>query len=269
MNGAPNLSVVVPFFNEATNVAPMIRELASILPTVAARSEVLCVDDGSTDGTGEELERVAVELHRERAEGLLPGLPVIRVLRFDRNHGQSAALDAGFRRALAPVVATMDGDMQNDPRDLAPLLEALDQADVACGVRLRRQDNFVRRLSSRIANGVRDAITGHRVRDTGCSLKVYRRALLEKIRLYRGMHRFLPTLLALEGARVVELPVSHRPRQRGRSKYGIGNRAWSGLVDCLAVRWMRERHLDYRVREIAQPSDAEAPASADPRVRHR
>jgi dolichol-phosphate mannosyltransferase len=147
-----------------------------------------------------------------------------------------------------PIVITLDADLQNDPEDIPLLLEGLEGADAACGVRTRRQDTWVRRTSSRIANRVRDRITGDHVTDTGCSLKAYRAEYLRRLKLYSGMHRFLPTLLRLEGARVVEIPVRHHPRLAGRSKYGIGNRAWAGLRDCFAVRWMRDRHLRYRVK---------------------
>ena len=135
------------------------------------------------------------------------------------------------------------------------LLAALDHADVVCGVRVARQDAFARRVSSRIANAFRNAVTGESVRDVGCSLRVMRSRYLARVKLQRGMHRFLPTLLALEGARVIELPVAHRPRRHGRSKYGIADRLFVGLVDVFAVRWMKSRRLVYGVREVGPRSD--------------
>jgi len=175
--------------------------------------------------------------------------PRVRVGALDGNHGQSAALDAGFRRARGEVLATLDADLQNDPADLPRLLTALDRADVVNGVRQGRLDGWVRRVSSRIANRFRNWATGDAVTDVGCSLRVMRAEYVRRVKLFRGLHRFLPTLLRMEGARVTELPVSHRPRVHGRSKYGIGNRLFAGLHDVFAVRWMQSRVLRYRVVE--------------------
>jgi glycosyltransferase involved in cell wall biosynthesis len=194
------------------------------------------VDDGSRDGSGDVL--LALAKRDER----------VRVVRFARNCGQSAALDAGFRAARGELIATLDADLQNDPADLPRLLAALDRADVVNGVRVGRQDGFLRRLSSRIGNGFRNWLTHESVSDVGCSLRVMRASYLRRVKLHRGMHRFLPTLLRMEGARVVELPVRHRPRHRGRSKYGIANRLFVGLADTFAVRWMQGRRLDYELR---------------------
>lgn len=177
----------------------------------------------------------------------------MRVLRFTENCGQSAALDAGFRAARGAVIATIDADLQNDPADLPRLLAALERADVVNGIRVGRQDPWLRRASSRVANAFRNWATGDHVTDVGCSLRVMRVEFLRRVKLYRGMHRFLPTLLRMEGARVIELPVSHRPRRRGRSKYGIANRLWVALTDLLAVCWMQRRRLDYRLREDEDP----------------
>lgn len=247
MSAEPELSIVIPLFNERENVAPLLSEVMAAARSLGLSFEVLVIDDGSTDGTREALDDAATESSGERI-GLAAHL---RVLRLDRNHGQSAALDAGFRAVRAPLVATLDGDLQNDPRDLALLLPHLERADVVCGIRRDRRDNTVRRLSSRFANAIRNWLTRESIQDTGCSLRLYRTAYLHRLKLYRGLHRFLPTLLALEGARVVEIPVSHRPRRAGRSKYGISNRALSGLRDCLVVRWMQDRQLRYRVDQAA------------------
>ncbi len=177
--------------------------------------------------------------------------PRVRVLSLTRPGGQSAALCAGFRAARGELVATLDADLQNDPADLAKLLAAIEAgADVANGVRQNRDESRLRLISSRIANRVRNAVTHEEVSDVGCSLRVMRARYLREVKLYRGMHRFLPTLLRLEGARVVELPVRHRARRFGRSKYGIGNRLWVGLLDLLAVRWMQARQLDSEVAEL-------------------
>lgn len=229
--------MVVPLYDERDNLPPLHRELDAALADLAGGVEFLYVDDGSRDGSDEVLTELAKRDER------------VRVLRFAENRGQSAALGAGFRAARGELVATLDADGQNDPADLPRLLAALDRADVVNGVRVGRCDGFVRRLSSRIGNGFRNWVTHEAVTDVGCSLRVMRASFLRRVTLYRGMHRFLPTLLRMEGARVVELPVSHRPRLRGRSKYGIANRLFVGLADVFAVRWMQSRRLDYRLRE--------------------
>jgi dolichol-phosphate mannosyltransferase len=228
---APYLSVVVPFFNERENVSALHRELVAALASVGGGFELLYVDDGSSDGTGDALAQLAT------ADGL------VRVLTLPENSGQTAALDAGFRAARGELIATLDGDGQNDPADLPRLLAALAGADVVNGVRTNRQDAWHRKLSSRVANGFRNWATGEHVTDIGCSLRVMRASYLKRVKLYRGMHRFLPTLLRLEGARLTELPVNHRPRRAGVSKYGIGNRLFVGIADVLAVRWMTKRAL--------------------------
>ncbi len=232
----PFLSVVVPFYDEGENVEPLHAELAHALAEVAGGVELVYVDDGSRDATG----RVLAELAKRDAR--------VRVLSLAARAGQSAALDAGFRAARGRVIATLDGDGQNDPADLPRLLAALVQADVVNGVRVRRQDSWLRRVSSRVGNAFRNLATGERVSDVGCSLRVMRADLVRRVPSWDGMHRFLPTLLRLEGARVVELPVSHRPRRHGRSKYGVANRLFRGLADVLGVRWMQKRRLSYTLR---------------------
>jgi glycosyltransferase involved in cell wall biosynthesis len=235
--GAPWLSVVVPFYNEADNVEPLHRELDAAVGEVAGGVEFLYVDDGSRDGT------------RERLLGLAKRDPRIRVLRIEPNSGQSAAFQTGFQAARGEVTVTLDGDLQNDPADIPRLLAALEHADVVNGVRQERRDGFVRKLSSRIGNGFRNLVTRESVTDVGCSLRAVRTVYAKRVKLFRGMHRFLPTLLRLEGATVTEIPVRHRPRRHGSSKYGIGNRAFVGFVDVLAVRWMQSRARRYQVRE--------------------
>lgn len=238
----PLLSIVLPAYNEAENIAPLAGELAGVLPALAPLGvECIFVDDGSTDGTRQEI--LAARLRH-------PELG-IRVLALDGNHGLSTAMDAGIRAARGELVATLDTDLQNDPRDLPRLLAALsDGADAAVGVRVHRRDSLVKRLTSKVGNAVRNRLTGEDIADTGCSLKVYRRSFLSRLKLYDGLHRFLPTLLRLEGARVVQVPVNHRPRAAGRSKYGLANRLVGPLMDLLAVRWMQRRHLRYRAEEL-------------------
>jgi glycosyltransferase involved in cell wall biosynthesis len=233
---APRFSIVLPVYNESGNLAPLFAEIREAMDPLPGGYEVIFVDDGSTDDGPREMKALAAEE------------PRVRVVRLRRNSGQTAAMDAGFRAAAGEVVVTLDADGQNPPSDIPRLVEALEGgAAAAVGFRKRRADTAWKRLQSRIANGVRDRLSGDRVRDTGCSLKAYRADWLARVKLYEGMHRFLPTLLRLEGAEVVEVPVGHRPRAGGASKYGMWNRVFRSFVDLLAVRWMRKRWLDYEV----------------------
>lgn len=228
----PALSVVLPVHNERENVAPLIAELRAALGHRTL--EILAVDDASSDGSGAELARLARTA------------PDLRVLRLRRRGGQSAALAAGWTAAHAPIIVTLDADGQNDPADIPALLAALEAEPAlgaVVGVRARRRDGRWKRLQSAVANRVRDTITGHRVADTGCGLKVIRREAVLRIPRFDGMHRFLPTLLARDGIGLRELPVSHRPRRHGRTKYGMWNRAFRGLRDALGVRWLARRAL--------------------------
>ncbi len=239
----PALSVVIPAYNEEPNVEACYRELMGILAGLGMTFEVVFVNDGSTDRTGAILSRVA------RADSR------VRLVRLRRNAGQTAALDAGFRVARGDIVVTMDADLQNDPGDIPKLLAALDGCDAVCGWRIDRRDPWTKRVASRVANGVRRRLTGDGIHDTGCTLKAFRRAALGRIKLYRGMHRFLPALLLQEGFRVREVPVGHRPRSAGVSKYGNWSRLWAGLADVWAVRWMSRRRLRYEI-EAEEGRDA-------------
>lgn len=226
------MSVVLPVHDERESVAPL---LAEILAALGHRAiEILAVDDASTDGSAAELARLAA------------ATPHLRVLRLRARGGQSAALAAGWTAARAPIIVTLDADGQNDPAEIPALLAAL-EADAALGavvgVRVKRRDGVWKWLQAAVANRVRDAITGHRVPDTGCGLRAIRRAPLMRLPRFHGMHRFLPTLLARDGVRVLEQPVSHRPRRYGRSKYGMWNRVFRGLRDAFGVRWLMRRAL--------------------------
>ncbi len=237
MSPPPLLSLIVPVYNEQDNLPVLAEEIARALAPTGVAYEVLFVDDGSTDGSPAVLAHLAAADER------------LRVLRLARNSGQSAALTAGFRHARGELAATLDADLQNDPADIPRLLAALDGVDVVCGVRARRRDNWVRRVSSRIANAVRNWATDESITDVGCTLRVYRTAYLTHLPMFTGMHRFLPTLLRMSGARIREVPVHHRPRLHGQPKYGIHNRLWRGMVDLLAVRWMQRRWIDPRIVE--------------------
>jgi len=239
---ATDLSLVVPAFNEEENLPQLVDEIRAALASSELDWELLLIDDGSTDGSLEAMRRL------RGAE------PRIRVLRHRRNAGQSAALATGFRRARGAVVVTLDADLQNDPADIPALLVKLDEGwDVVSGVRVDRRDTWVRRVSSRIANAVRNWATDESITDVGCSLKAYRAEYLIHLPMFTGMHRFLPTLVRWNGARVTEIPVRHRPRLHGVAKYGIGNRLFRALADLYAVRWMRTRWIDPRNDEELNP----------------
>lgn len=235
---APHLSVVIPFRDEAASIDALYRELKSVLDALPFESEILFVDDESRDEGDRVVSDLAIADPRIRLLGLTP------------HSGQSAALEAGFRRARGEIVATLDADGQNVPGDLPRLIDALDRADCVCGVRTNRRDTFAKRLASRVANAIRRRVLSDGMSDIGCSLRVMRASYLARIKLFRGGHRFLPSLLAMEGARVIELPVRHRPRLHGTSKYGIGQRLVVASVDLLAVLWLKRRIDRYEVKEL-------------------
>ncbi|MFL6236418.1 MAG: glycosyltransferase family 2 protein [Thermoanaerobaculia bacterium] len=233
----PEISIVIPVYNEEENLPLLAAEIHGAMRPLGRPYEVIYVDDGSTDGSP----GVLLELARED--------PATRVIRQRRNSGQTAALDAGFRFARGEIVVTLDSDLQNDPADIPRLLAALDGYDVVSGVRARRRDTWVRRASSRIANRVRNRLTHDHVTDVGCTLRACRAEHLRGVPMFTGMHRFLPTLLAMAGARKTEIPVNHRPRLHGQPKYNISNRLWRALADLFAVRWMQKRWIDRRLSE--------------------
>lgn len=234
------LSVVLPVCNERDNLAPLLTEIRAALDT--RRFEIIAVDDASTDGSPDELARL------RRTE------PALRAVALDRRSGQSAAMAAGWDAARGEIIVMLDADGQNDPADIPRLLQRLDaepRLAAAVGYRVRRHDSLWKRTQSRVANAVRNWLTRDRVLDTGCSLKAVRREVVRSLPRFNGMHRFLPTLIRLTGGAVVEVPVSHRPRRMGRSKYTAWNRALPALRDAVGVRWLRRRALRPTVtREI-------------------
>jgi dolichol-phosphate mannosyltransferase len=235
--GIRKISFVAPVYNEAPNVRRLVDELRGVADGLGRDYEVLLVDDGSTDGSLAAIKALAEED------------PRIKYLSFERNAGQSAALYAGFQRAGGDVIVTLDADLQNDPADIPRLLELFGPYDMVTGWRARRMDSLSKRIGSRIGNFVRNRLTRESIRDTGCSLKVMRADMARRMKIYRGLHRFLPTLMRLEGARVAEVRVNHRPRLHGTSKYTNLKRGVEGLYDLIAVRWMIKRHLAVRVKE--------------------
>ena len=229
--GSPAVSVVVPLFNEEENVPILQAELTSALSGLDY--EIIFVDDGSRDQT---VSRVAAD-------------PRVRVLQFERNAGQSAAMYAGLQAARGAVAVLLDGDLQNDPADIPKLLAEIERgADLVCGYRAQRKDTTVKRITSRVANFVRSRFTRDGVRDTGCTLKAMKRECAGALVPFKGMHRFIPALVKGAGYSLVEVPVNHRPRQFGESKYGLGNRALRATMDMFGVRWLLSRRLDYKVR---------------------
>lgn len=228
----PSVSVIVPLFNEEQSVPVLQTELSAALTEFDY--EIIFVDDGSTDRTADRIETA----------------PNIRLIRFEKNSGQSAAIYAGFTEARGATVVIIDGDLQNDPADIPKLLaEIANGADLVCGYRVKRRDTLVKRATSRIANAVRSRYTKDGVRDTGCTLKAMRRECVSTLLPFKGMHRFIPALVKAAGYRLVEVPVNHRPRRFGQSKYGLGNRALRATIDMFGVRWLLSRRLNYRIRE--------------------
>lgn len=236
---ALDVSLVAPVYDEEANLARLHARVLEIFGD-RTRWELVLVDDGSRDGSA----ALIRELARRDAR-------VVGAF-FAHNCGQTAAVCAGLQLARAPIVATLDADLQNDPADLPRMLELLEQGghDAVVGYRQKRNDNFVRRASSKFANAVRNTISGDSIRDTGCSLKVFRSDAIQAIPLFEGMHRFLPTLLRYHGFSVVETPVSHFPRTAGVSKYGVWNRAFKALRDLIVVRWMRGRRILLPLTEV-------------------
>ena len=225
------VSVVVPVFNEEENVGILQRELTEALSSLDY--EIIFVDDGSRDGTVARIE---------------PD-PRVRILRFEKNAGQSAAMYAGLHATSGEIAVLIDGDLQNDPADIPRLLAEIDRgADLVCGYRAQRKDTLVKRITSRIANFVRSRFTRDYVRDTGCTLKAMRRECVDALIPFKGMHRFIPALIRGAGYQLVEIPVNHRPRRFGQSKYGLGNRAIRATVDMFGVRWLLSRRLDCKVK---------------------
>jgi len=226
------ISVVIPLYNEEGNIEELQRELAAALAGIDY--EIVFIDDGSTDSTLARIQRS----------------PNVRVLEFEKNAGQSAAMYAGVHAARGEVIVLLDGDLQNDPADIRKLLAEIEKgADLVCGYRAKRRDNLAKKISSRVANSIRSRFTKDGVRDTGCTLKAMRRECRQALVPFKGMHRFIPALVKGAGYRLVEIPVNHRPRIHGESKYKFGSRVFKATRDMFAVRWLLSRQLKYRIRD--------------------
>jgi len=243
-----SISLVVPVYNEIENLEKLCSKISAAMNQVKPSFwEAVLVNDGSRDGSGEWLVKYC-ETN-----------PNFRAVHFHTNQGQTAGFDAGFRAAKGDFIITMDADLQNDPADIPLLLaEMRDGIGAVCGVRVKRQDTWLRRISSRIANNVRNRISGDNITDTGCSLKLFRAICFERMPMFEGMHRFLPTLVKMEGYSVFEVHVSHHARYAGQSKYGVWNRIFRSFGDLIAVRWMKMRKLRYQPHDTPNPALSEA-----------
>lgn len=240
MNKEIKYSVLIPLKDEEGNIADLIQELEPVMNQLNQPWELICVEDGSKDRTKE----ILLNLAKTK--------PYLRVIIFAKNYGQSSAFDAGFKAAKGEYVITLDGDRQNDPSDIPKMVKLAENCDLVCGSRVNRQDPVTKKMISKMANQIRSRICGDNVMDTGCSLKVYRTSCLRNIKMYQGMHRFLPALFAIEGFRVKEVPVNHRARTKGVTKYNFFNRSFNTVADMWAVHWMKKRQLRYKVeREIS------------------
>jgi dolichol-phosphate mannosyltransferase len=227
----PEISVIAPLWNETLNVKPLVEQVFAALKHERRSIELILVDDASTDGTWEQI------LEAQQAD------PRVRPIRHSRNSGQSAALWTGFSASRGNTIATLDGDLQNDPADFPRMLAALGSADLVCGVRTKRMDSALRRFSSKVARWARKAVLGVDFRDSGCNLRVLKRAVLQTLFPFDGLHRFMPILAQGAGVVVIEMPVAHRPRTAGLSKYGVWNRLGRGICDLAMVAWYRKRQL--------------------------
>ncbi|MEX2607597.1 MAG: glycosyltransferase family 2 protein [Kiritimatiellia bacterium] len=233
------LSIILPIYNEQESLESVLTELQACLLDLNLPFELLCVDDGSTDKSH------AILTQLKKSE-----IPEIRILKLSANSGQSTAFAAGFTHASFPVLVTMDADGQNDPRDIARLLEGLKASDVCCGYREKRQDRLSKKVAGRIGNGIRNRVLHSEIIDTGCSLKAFKKEALDGIPLYQGMHRFLPDLCKLHhGAVISQIAVHHRSRNAGTSKYTNWGRFLKTVPDLMAVRWMKKRHRSVQVQE--------------------
>ena len=234
-----DITIIIPVKDEEESINKLAREVSDAMTETQFSWECLWIDDGSTDTTPTKLISICKQdIHH-------------RFLSLDKNYGQSAAMAVGFKKATADILVTLDGDGQNDPKDIPALVRHLinQKADMVNGWRKTREDSIVRKLSSRIANGFRNKLTKENVKDVGCSIRAFRRECVGQVPVFKGMHRFLPTLVRISGyPRIMEIPVNHRPREKGQTKYGIHNRLWVGLADTVAVYWMQRRMVFPRVK---------------------
>jgi glycosyltransferase involved in cell wall biosynthesis len=233
----PEISVIVPVFNEEESLPILIPKLVEVLNLLNTSYQMIFVDDGSSDGS----RRILREMFSQ--------YPSLRILCFKENRGLSTALLVGMREARGKKIVTLDSDLQNDPADIPRLLEYLDRYDMATGWRQKREDSWLKKISSKIGNGVRNWLSSENIRDSACTLRAFKRECIQEIPTFNGMHRFLSTLVKMQGYKIIEVPVFHHPRQFGKSKYNIRNRMVRSFIDLLAVRWMKRRTIHYEIEE--------------------
>ena len=237
---SPEISLVIPCYNEEGNLRALVDAIYSALDPLGITYEVVITDDCSTDNSWAILKEIAA------------ANPCFRIQRFKFNRGESAASWAGMKAALGRYIITLDADLQNDPKDIPKFLEVLNQYDCVCGTRVATRgkgDNFVKIISSRIANWIRNKLSNENISDAGCTYRALRRECIANIKFFKGAHRFLPTLIKMEGFTVAEISVTNHPRFTGQSHYGIWNRLFKSLTDLLAVRWMKKRMIKYEIAE--------------------
>ena len=240
MTETPELSFVIPCYNEQDNLRALVKAISDSVAPLQRSYEIVITDDCSKDNSWPVLKEIAA------------ADPRVRGLRFAYNCGQSAAMWAGMKAARGKIIVTLDADLQNDPQDLARLLEPMTKFDCVCGSRVKARsegDSWVRVASSRIANGVRNKLSGENISDAGCCYRAFKRECIDNLKFFKGMHRFLPTLFKIEGYTVTEVDVRTNPRVAGKSNYGIGNRLFASFYDLIAVRWMKKRMFRYKVSE--------------------
>jgi len=232
-----DISVVVPVYNEEENLPVLIPQIAEVLKPLGKTYEMIFVDDGSQDHSRRLLREMALQY------------PELRILGFKKNCGETAAGAAGIKEARGGIVITIDADLQNDPKYIPRMLDYLKEYDMVTGWRQKREDSWVKRITSKIANRIRNSLSGEEIQDSGCTFRAYKRECLQDLKLYKGMHRFIPTLVKMEGYRVIEIRIAHHPRKFGVSKYTTWNRMWRAFIDLLAVKWMKSRHIHYEIEE--------------------
>ncbi|MBI2609241.1 MAG: glycosyltransferase family 2 protein [Deltaproteobacteria bacterium] len=237
-------SVIIPIYNEEENISLLWEKTFGAFQDLNVQYEIIFINDGSTDRSLE----ILLKLKQQYPN-------IIKIITLSKNAGQSAALVAGFNNARGHTLITLDSDLQNDPSDIPLLLKEMDHNDVVCGIRKKRQDSWVRKISSRIANKTRNRFTNEDIKDVGCSLRAFKKDLLKNIHYFNGFHRFFPTLLKLYNSnpaplKIKEIYVNHHPRKFGKSKYNIRNRLFKSLHDLVGVRWLQQKQISYDIKEI-------------------
>ncbi|MFP4332781.1 MAG: glycosyltransferase family 2 protein [Campylobacterales bacterium] len=235
-----DFSLIVPVYNEEDNIIPLFEKVDDMAKKASLEYEIVFVDDGSSDRS------------REIVDELVDKYNGVRKIYFTQNNGQSAAIAAGIRAASKSAIVTIDADLQNDPYDIPSFLKELENFDVVCGYRKKRQDNLIRQISSRVANRVRNFFTQDNLRDIGCALRAYRAdSGVKDIYFFNGIHRFIPAIMLFEGKSITEIPTNHHPRIHGESKYTLFNRLFKVIYDLFGVQWMKSRYINYKIKEEA------------------